>query len=90
MKQANVIILSISAAFFIIAVHQTITLGFKVSYWIYMLSISLFLLNRLVKNRDSDKISKNKKKEKKPSVKKSKKDKQQMNRRAKRFMERMK
>lgn len=88
MKQANVIILSISAAFFIIAVHQTITLGFKVSYWIYMLSISLYLLNRLVKTRDSNKTFK--KKEKKPSTKKKKKDKQQMNRRAKRFMERMK
>lgn len=88
MKQANVIILSISAAFFIIAVHQTITLGFKVSYWIYMLSISLYLLNRLVKTRDSNKTFK--KKVKKPSTKKKKKDKQQMNRRAKRFMERMK
>jgi len=88
MKQANVIILSISAAFFIIAVHQTITLGFKVSYWIYMLSISLYLLNRLVKTRNSNKSFK--KKEKKPSTKKKKKDKQQMNRRAKRFMERMK
>lgn len=88
MKQANVIILSISAAFFIIAVHQTITLGFKVSYWIYMLSISLYLLSRLVKTRNSNKSFK--KKEKKPSTKKKKKDKQQMNRRAKRFMERMK
>ena len=88
MKRANVIILSISAAFFIIAVHQTITLGFKVSYWIYMLSISLYLLSRLVKTRDFNKSFK--KKEKKPSTKKKKKDKQQMNRRAKRFMERMK
>ena len=88
MKRSNVIILSISAAFFIIAVHQTVTLGFKVSYWIYMLSISLYLLSRLVKTRNSNKSFK--KKEKKPSTKKKKKDKQQMNRRAKRFMERMK
>lgn len=39
-------LLALAIAFFIIAVHQSITVGFQYSYWIFMLSLSLVLLHR--------------------------------------------
>ena len=91
MKLARNIILYLSAAFLIIGIHQTITLGFEVSYWIFMLTISMFLLYRLMGTADKEK------KEKKPKPKKvskepkkKKKDQMKMNRQAKRHMERFK
>ena len=90
MKLIKNIILSLSAGFLIIGIHQTITLGFEVSYWIFMLSISMFLFYRLINNGEKD-PDKKKKKEKKANVRKSKKkDQLVMNRQAKRHMERMK
>jgi amino acid permease len=90
MKLVKNIVLSLSAAFLIIGIHQTITLGFEVSYWIFMLTISMFLFYRLLNNSEKD-PDKKKKKEKTVKPKKSrKKDQMVMNRQAKRHMERMK
>ncbi|SMD34918.1 hypothetical protein SAMN04488029_2251 [Reichenbachiella faecimaris] len=47
----QIIILTLSAAFFLIGLHQTMTLGFMHSYWIFMLSISLILLYKLKKEK---------------------------------------
>ena len=68
MKLAKNIILYLSAAFLIIGIHQTITLGFDVSYWIFMLTISMFLLYRLIGSADKGK------KEKKPKPVKAMQD----------------
>ncbi|MCH8231487.1 MAG: hypothetical protein IIB82_02385 [Bacteroidetes bacterium] len=87
MSRTKIIILSVAVAFFIIAVHQTITLGFEFSYWLFMIPISLILLNRLIDQRESNHKKKHKTT---PEKKRSKKVKQQMNRRTKRYMERMK
>lgn len=40
---AQVLLLFFSGGLMIIAIHQTITNGFENSYWIFMLSIGLFL-----------------------------------------------
>ena len=82
MSKGGIIILSVAVGFFIIGVHQTITLGFEISYWIFMLSLSLLFLFRLVNSKQADKEKK--------AVKKKKKEKVRVNRRAKRHMERLK
>lgn len=41
MKLLDAIILSLAAGFFIIGVHQTITVGLMYSYWLLMLSLLL-------------------------------------------------
>jgi len=80
MSKARTIVLFISAAFLIIGIHQTITLGFEVSYWIIMLSLSLYFLSRLMKqNVDGNK-------EKKTSTRKSRRP--MGNRQSKRYMNR--
>lgn len=40
------ILLAIAFALFIIGIHQSITVGFEYSYWIFMLSISLVFLHK--------------------------------------------
>jgi hypothetical protein len=40
------ILLALAFAFFVIGIHQSITVGFEYSYWIFMLSISLVFLHR--------------------------------------------
>ena len=77
MTRARTIILFIAAAFLIIGVHQTITNGFEISYWIFMVSLSLYFLSRLIVQKEE------KKKEKAKSSKKP-----QGNRQSKRFMKR--
>ena len=78
MGKAKVIILFIAAAFLIIGIHQTITNGFEYSYWIFMITLSLYFLSRLIDQKE-DKI----KKDKKPKSKQ-----QQGNRQSKRYMKR--
>lgn len=51
-KLSTTLIFSATVALFIIAVHQTITLGFSYSYWIFMLTISLLFLYQLMKGKD--------------------------------------
>ncbi len=82
MSRARTITLFISAAFIIIGIHQTITIGFEVSYWIFMLALSLYFLSRLLSGQE------NEKKEKKVSSKKRKRP--QGNRQSKRFLNRTK
>jgi membrane protein implicated in regulation of membrane protease activity len=41
MRTADIILLSLSAAFVIIGTHQTFTLGITASYPIFMLSVAL-------------------------------------------------
>lgn len=89
MKLVKNIVLSLSVAFLIIGIHQTITLGFEVSYWIFMLTISMFLFYRLINNSEKNPDKKKKAKTVKPK-KSKKKDQMVMNRQAKRHMERMK
>lgn len=90
MKLARNIVLALSAVFMIIGIHQTITLGFEVSYWIFMLSLSMFFLYKLMGNVEKPGKDKKRKREVKSEKKSRKKDKVTMNRQAKRHMERLK
>lgn len=45
----QIVIFTFSTALFIIGIHQTMTLGFMHSYWIFMLSIALILWFKLRK-----------------------------------------
>lgn len=47
----GIVTITLSAGFFIIGLHQTMTLGFPYSYWIFMLSISLLLLYKFKKDK---------------------------------------
>lgn len=51
-SKPNFIILGLAFAFFVIGIHQSITVGFEYSYWIFMLSISLLLLQRYLKQKN--------------------------------------
>ncbi|RUA35260.1 MAG: hypothetical protein DSY77_02920 [Bacteroidetes bacterium] len=51
----NFIIIGLAFAFFVIGIHQSITVGFEYSYWIFMLSISLLLLHRYLKQKKQQK-----------------------------------
>lgn len=41
---ADVIIVSLAVVLLLIALHQTVMVGFGQSYWLYMLTVGLFLL----------------------------------------------
>lgn len=73
MKLLDAILLSLSAGFFIIGVHQMITLGLTQSYWIFMLS-SVLLIGYQIRKKKSKEQSQNLKNN--PPFKKSKKGKQ--------------
>ena len=47
------VIFFISLALLIIGVHQTFTVGFYESYWLFMLSLVLFFVFRMMKKEDS-------------------------------------
>ena len=47
----DIIVLSLAAVFLIIGIHQTITVGFGQSYWLFMLSIALLLYQQIRKAR---------------------------------------
>jgi hypothetical protein len=51
----NFIIIGLAFALFVIGIHQSITVGFEYSYWIFMLSISLLLLHRYLKQKNKTK-----------------------------------
>lgn len=44
MKLTDVILLSLAAFFVIIAIYETMTLGFGQSYWLTMIAMILFFL----------------------------------------------
>jgi len=54
-SKPNFIIIGLAFAFFVIGIHQSITVGFGYSYWIFMLSISLLLLHRYLKQKNQHK-----------------------------------
>jgi len=47
----NILLLFFSGAIMIIGIHQTIINGFENSYWIFMVSIALFLYYQIRKNK---------------------------------------
>ncbi len=47
----NIILLFLSAGIIIIGVNETINNGFENSYWIFMVSIALFLYYQIRKNK---------------------------------------
>ncbi|WKK82410.1 hypothetical protein [Marivirga arenosa] len=47
----NFIIVGLAFALFVIGIHQSLTVGFEYSYWIFMLSISLLLLQRYLRQK---------------------------------------
>ena len=49
--------LAMAFALFVIGIHQSLTIGFQYSYWIFMLSICLLLLHRY-KNKAEENSSK--------------------------------
>lgn len=51
-SKPNFIVVGLAFAFFVIGVHQSITVGFEYSYWIFMLSISLLLLQKYLKQKN--------------------------------------
>ena len=52
MRLLDTCLLSLSAASFIIGVHQIITVGFAQGYWLIMISSGLFLWFSIRKRRD--------------------------------------
>jgi amino acid permease len=50
-KLVDILLLSLAFAFMIIGMHQSVTVGFAGSYWIFMLTIALFLLYNMRKNK---------------------------------------
>jgi hypothetical protein len=44
MKLTDLLLISLAAAFLIIAIHQIMTVGFSQAYWILMLSVILFFV----------------------------------------------
>lgn len=78
MKLIDSILLSLSIALFLIGLHQSITVGFAVSYWIFMIVI-IFLLILVLRRRMASKQPE------KPKKKKSKQP--QMSRQQRRAME---
>jgi hypothetical protein len=51
MKLSETILFSLAVAFLIIGVHQTFTVGILQSYWIFMLSITLLLIFKFLRNK---------------------------------------
>jgi Flp pilus assembly protein TadB len=51
-SKPNFIIVGLAFAFFIIGIHQSMTVGFEYSYWIFMLSICLLLLQRYLRQKN--------------------------------------
>lgn len=54
----NILLLFLSGGLMIIGVHQTITNGFENSYWIFMLTIGLFLYYQIRKNKEKQDANK--------------------------------
>jgi len=50
----NFILLALAFALFVIGIHQSITVGFGFSYWIFMLSVCLLLLHRYQRGKNSN------------------------------------
>ena len=55
MTFSEAILLSLSVVFFIIGIHQTFVLGITQSYWLFMLSVVLLLVNKWNKQKQEGK-----------------------------------
>lgn len=53
MKLIDVIIFTLAIGFTLIGIHQSMIVGIAYSYWIFMISISLLLLYRLRKKKQT-------------------------------------
>lgn len=53
MSLKNILLLSGSAGFLIIGIHQTMLYGMMASYWIFMLSVGLLLLYKYNKDQQT-------------------------------------
>ncbi|HEY3401935.1 MAG TPA: hypothetical protein VGK59_01030 [Ohtaekwangia sp.] len=51
MKLADILILSLAVVFLIIGIHQTMVLGFEQAYWALMLTLILFFMLTLRRNK---------------------------------------
>jgi len=51
MKLADILILSLAVVFLIIGIHQTMVLGFENAYWALMLTLILFFMLTLRRNK---------------------------------------
>lgn len=58
MKLINTIIFSLGTGFFLIAIHQHMTVDFMASYWLYMLAIGLLLWYKMRKDAAKNRTAK--------------------------------
>jgi hypothetical protein len=70
MKFFDTILLSLAIGFFIIGLHQSFTVGFEVSYWIFMITLALLLWFKIRRNSGADPPANKKVKSKKDKNKK--------------------
>ena len=54
MKLLDIILLSLAAGFFIIGVHQLITIGLAQAYWVFMLSTVLLIWYQIRKKSQKE------------------------------------
>jgi hypothetical protein len=54
MKIFDTTLLSLAIGFFIIGLHQSFTVGFEVSYWIFMITLALLLWFKIRRNSSND------------------------------------
>ncbi|MCR6641757.1 MAG: hypothetical protein NVV82_22880 [Sporocytophaga sp.] len=55
MKFLGTIIFSLGVVFLLTGIHQTMTVGFKESYWLFMLCFMMLMLYQWVKSKSPDK-----------------------------------
>lgn len=65
MKIFDTVILSIAIGFLIIGIHQSFTVGFEASYWIFMITLALLLWFKIRRNKEAEPLVPDKKKIKK-------------------------
>jgi amino acid permease len=53
MKLIDVLVLSLAVAFLIIAIHQTMVVGFQKAYWLVMVALILYFVYNLRKKSKS-------------------------------------
>ena len=55
MKLLGTIIFSLGVVFLLTGIHQAMTVGFKESYWLFMLCFMMLMLFQWVKSKSPDK-----------------------------------
>lgn len=54
MKLRNTLLYTGAIGFFVIGVHQGITIGWAYSYWIFMISVSFLLILKVLNQKEKD------------------------------------